>query len=109
MARLSGSIPVLSNKRSVSISTGNKTISATKNRRSMQLKGCVERYFFMPCILGGYALNFFVYKWRNNLSQTAGEKAAEKEGIQQKISKSFHESFGTYRSPRIHDDLVEWG
>lgn len=49
------------------------------------------------------------YKWRNQLEHTAGEKAAEKEEIEQKINKSFHDSLGTYGSPRIHDDLLEWG
>lgn len=49
------------------------------------------------------------YKWRSKLNATPNERAAEKKEVEQKISKSFHESFGTYGSPRIHDDLVEWG
>jgi len=49
------------------------------------------------------------YKWRENLMRTADPKAKTKKEIQQKIKKSFHESFGTYGSPRVHDDLVEWG
>lgn len=49
------------------------------------------------------------YKWRKNLLQNPSEKTLEKEKIHQKISKSFHESYGTYGSPRVHDNLVEWG
>lgn len=49
------------------------------------------------------------YKWRHNLTRKASEKTIEKEEVQQKISKSFHESFGTYGSPRIHDDLIGMG
>lgn len=49
------------------------------------------------------------YKWRKNQDKLSPEKEAHKKEVQQKISKSFHESGGTYGSPRIHHDLVEWG
>jgi transposase InsO family protein len=49
------------------------------------------------------------YKWLNNQSRPQSEKEAYRIEIQQKISKSFHQSYGTYGSPRVHDDLVEWG
>lgn len=49
------------------------------------------------------------YKWLNNQTKPQSEKEAYRLEIQQKISKSFHESYGTYGSPRIHADLVEWG
>ena len=49
------------------------------------------------------------YKWLKLQSSLPSEKAKYREEIQQKISKSFHESFGTYGSPRVHDDLIDWG
>lgn len=49
------------------------------------------------------------YKWLKNQSRPFSEKELYRLEIQQKISKSFHESFGTYGSPRVHSDLVEWG
>lgn len=49
------------------------------------------------------------YKWMNNQVKPQSEKEAYKNEIKQKICKSFHESYGTYGSPRIHNDLVEWG
>jgi len=49
------------------------------------------------------------YKWHLNQSCPPSEKEAYRLEIQQKISKSFHESFGTYGSPRVHSDLVDWG
>jgi transposase InsO family protein len=49
------------------------------------------------------------YKWLNNQTRPLSEKEAYRQEIQQKISKSFHESFGTYGSPRVHADLVDWG
>lgn len=48
------------------------------------------------------------YKWLKQAS-TLSEKEEYRLEIQQKISKSFHESFGTYGSPRVHSDLIEWG
>ncbi|MFC3210925.1 IS3 family transposase [Planomicrobium okeanokoites] len=49
------------------------------------------------------------YKWRSNLNQPTTGKDIKKQEHLQKISKSYHESLGTYGSPRIHDDLKEWG
>lgn len=49
------------------------------------------------------------YKWLKNQQKPPSEKEAYKKVINQKISKSFHESMGTYGSPRVHDDLIEWG
>ncbi|QOR69026.1 IS3 family transposase [Cytobacillus suaedae] len=49
------------------------------------------------------------YKWLNNQNEPQSEKNAYRLEIQQKICKSFHESFGTYGSPRVHADLIEWG
>ena len=48
------------------------------------------------------------YKWQKNQNNPS-EKEVLRLEIQQKIGKSFHESYGTYGSPRVHDDLVEWG
>lgn len=49
------------------------------------------------------------YKWLKQQSSPPSEKEKYREEIKQKISKSFHESFGTYGSPRVHDDLIDWG
>jgi putative transposase len=49
------------------------------------------------------------YKWLNQQSSPLSEKEKYRVEIQQKISKSFHESLGTYGSPRVHDDLIDWG
>jgi len=49
------------------------------------------------------------YKWLNNQFKPQSEKDAYRLEIQQKICKSFHESYGTYGSPRVHNDLVDWG
>jgi putative transposase len=49
------------------------------------------------------------YKWLKEQSSPPSEKKKYRLEIQQKINKSFHESFGTYGSPRVHDDLIEWG
>ncbi|WP_257009972.1 IS3 family transposase [Evansella halocellulosilytica] len=49
------------------------------------------------------------YKWRQLQEQLESEKEKLKREIKQKICKSFHESEGTYGSPRVHKDLVEWG
>ncbi|WP_420490156.1 IS3 family transposase [Neobacillus drentensis] len=48
----------------------------------------------------------YLYPFRN---KPQSDRESYRQEIQQKISKSFHESFGTYGSPRVHDDLVEWG
>jgi putative transposase len=49
------------------------------------------------------------YNWVNRQTQEETEKEKMKNEIKQKICKSFHESQGTYGSPRVHDDLIEWG
>ncbi|MFE8702968.1 IS3 family transposase [Cytobacillus sp. FJAT-54145] len=49
------------------------------------------------------------YKWMKLQTQPLSEREAYRIELQQKISKSFHESLGTYGSPRVHADLVEWG
>lgn len=49
------------------------------------------------------------YKWLHNQKSPQSEKEAYRLEIKQKISKSFHESYGTYGSPRVHADLVAWG
>lgn len=49
------------------------------------------------------------YKWLKQQSSSPSERTKFRLEIQQKIAKSFHESFGTYGSPRVHDDLIEWG
>lgn len=49
------------------------------------------------------------YKWVTNRDKIHPEKEAYKNEIQQKIKKSFYESGETYGSPRVHDDLIEWG
>lgn len=50
------------------------------------------------------------YKWlAKQNSDHVSEREAYKDEIKQKIKKSFHESMGTYGSPRVHDDLIEWG
>ncbi|WP_235849063.1 MULTISPECIES: IS3 family transposase [Bacillaceae] len=49
------------------------------------------------------------YKWVGRQRQGPTEKEIYRQELCQKINKSFHESFGTYGSPRIHADLIEWG
>lgn len=49
------------------------------------------------------------YKWVNNKAKTHSERERYKKEIEQKIKKSFRESGGTYGSPRVHDDLLDWG
>lgn len=49
------------------------------------------------------------YKWLDLQSSPPSEREKKRAEIQQKISKSFHESFGTYGSPRVHADLIDWG
>lgn len=49
------------------------------------------------------------YKWIHNHKQSPSEKELYRNEVQRKIKKSFHESQGTYGSPRVHHDLVEWG
>lgn len=47
--------------------------------------------------------------WRNRMLNPNLEKQAIKDELQHKIAQSFHESGGTYGSPRVHDDLLDWG
>jgi putative transposase len=49
------------------------------------------------------------YKWLNKYDQEPSEREKYKKEIQQQIAKSFHKSEGTYGSPRVYDDLIEWG
>lgn len=49
------------------------------------------------------------YKWLKTQDKPESEREAYRNEIKQKISKSFHESQGTYGSPRVHDDLLDWG
>lgn len=49
------------------------------------------------------------YKWVNNQNKVYPEKEAYKKEVQQKIKKSFYENFQTYGSPRMQDDLLDWG
>lgn len=49
------------------------------------------------------------YKWLMRQNTCDSEKQKYKKEIRQKISKSYHESEGTYGSPRVHDDLLDWG
>ncbi len=49
------------------------------------------------------------YKWVDRQTQEETEKEKKKKELKQKICKSFHESQGTYGSPRVYDDLIEWG
>lgn len=49
------------------------------------------------------------YKWLTKKENGPTERELYRKEIKQKIKQSFHESFGTYGSPRVHDDLVEWG
>ncbi|SDM44374.1 putative transposase [Bacillus sp. OK048] len=49
------------------------------------------------------------YKWLKQQSSPLSDKEKYRLEVQQKISKSFHESLGTYGSPRVHADLIDWG
>lgn len=49
------------------------------------------------------------YKWKERQTQEETEKEKKRNELKRKISKSFHESLGTYGSPRVHDDLIDWG
>lgn len=49
------------------------------------------------------------YNWKSNLDRKPTSREKRREEIKQKISQFFHESLGTYGSPRIHDDLLEAG
>lgn len=47
------------------------------------------------------------YNWLRNQGREPLDSEKKREDLKQKISQFFHESFGTYGSPRIHDDLIE--
>lgn len=49
------------------------------------------------------------YKWKGKQLQGETEREKKKDDIKKMISKSYYENYGTYGSPRIHDDLIEWG
>jgi len=49
------------------------------------------------------------YNWLKNEDREPTERETKREKLKQKVSQFFHESFGTYGSPRIHKDLVEAG
>lgn len=49
------------------------------------------------------------YKWLHRLNRPETEREAYRKELAQKIQKSYHESDGTYGSPRIHQDLLDWG
>jgi putative transposase len=49
------------------------------------------------------------YNWLSNQNRKPTERERKREELKRKISQSFHESYGTYGSPRIHDDLVKAG
>ena len=61
------------------------------------------------CIVLGVSKSGF-YRWLNHQNNDhRSEKETYKKELRKKIKKSFYESMGTYGSPRVHDDLVEWG
>lgn len=49
------------------------------------------------------------YKWKGKQLQGETEREKKKAEIKRMINKSYYENYGTYGSPRIHDDLIEWG
>jgi putative transposase len=50
------------------------------------------------------------YKWRDfQVKGARTERQARQDELKQKIFQSYHESHGTYGSPRILKDLEEWG
>lgn len=49
------------------------------------------------------------YNWLKNKDNHNADKECYDKEIRRKIKKSFYESDETYGSPRVHDDLVEWG
>lgn len=49
------------------------------------------------------------YNWLKNREREPTERERKRKILKQKISHFFHESFGTYGSPRIYDDLIEAG
>ena len=49
------------------------------------------------------------YNWLEKQRKEPSEREIKREELKQKIAKFFHESLGTYGSPRIHDDLIDAG
>ncbi len=49
------------------------------------------------------------YNWLIIQDREPTKRESQREELKQKIAKYFHESFGTYGSPRIHDELIETG
>ena len=49
------------------------------------------------------------YRWKARMKNSNLEKQSFKEEICRKISKSYQESFCTYGSPRVYQDLIDWG
>ena len=49
------------------------------------------------------------YNWLDKQGKDPSEREMWREELKQKIAKHFHESYGTYGSPRIHDDLIDDG
>lgn len=49
------------------------------------------------------------YNWLNSQGREATDTEVKREGIKQRIYQYFHEIFGTYGRPRIHDNLIENG
>jgi putative transposase len=49
------------------------------------------------------------YNWLKNQDREPTKREAKRKELKQKITKLFHENFGTYGSPRIHDDLIDEG
>lgn len=47
------------------------------------------------------------YNWLKNQDREPTEREERRKEIKQKIAKFFHESHGTYGSPRIHSDLID--
>ncbi len=49
------------------------------------------------------------YNWLKNQEREPTARELLREEVKQKIAKSYHESLGTYGSPRIHHDLTKQG
>jgi putative transposase len=49
------------------------------------------------------------YNWLSNQDREPTDREKRREEIKQKVSQFFHQSFGTYGSPRIHSDLIDVG
>ncbi|UOE93515.1 IS3 family transposase [Alkalihalobacillus sp. LMS39] len=49
------------------------------------------------------------YKWVSSQNRESTEREKKRDELKKKIQQSFHTSFGTYGSPRVHDDLIDLG